>query len=93
LASCHEQSFTAHQCVRETVGFIVRKYWWETLRDDVSTFIKILLPVQKWKTGRSSVASLGDILVAQEFLDVVCVDVVGPLPLTEKGKWLFTYFY
>ena len=90
LASCHELPFTAHQCVRETVGFIVRKYWWGPLRDDVSSIIKNLITVQKWKTGRRTVAPLGDILVAQEFFDVVCVDVLGPLPLTEKGKWLFT---
>jgi len=40
LVSYHELPFTAHQGVSRTVGFINRKYWWETLRDDVSTFIK-----------------------------------------------------
>jgi hypothetical protein len=45
---------------------IGRKYWWETLRDDVSAFIKFLMPVQKWKTGRRVVAPFGDDLVAHE---------------------------
>jgi len=71
---------------------IGRKYWWETLRDDVSAFIIYLMPVQKWKTGRRSVAPLGDILVAQEFLVITSLEVVGPLPVTKKGnKYLLTY--
>jgi hypothetical protein len=75
LAICHELSYTAHQCVRET-RVIGRKYWWETLRDDVSAFIINLMSVQKWKTGRRSVAPLGDILVAQEFLVITSLEIV-----------------
>jgi len=34
---------------------------------------------------------LGDALEAHEFLDVVSLDIVGPLPVTEQGnKYLLT---
>jgi hypothetical protein len=34
---------------------------------------------------------LGDALEAREFLDVVSLDIVGPLPVTEQGnKYLLT---
>jgi len=36
----HELPFTAHQGLGRTIGFISRKYWWQTLRSDISTFIK-----------------------------------------------------
>jgi len=92
LANYHELPFTAHQGVSRTVGFISRKYWWETLRDDVSPFIKRCDACAKRKTGRRLTAPLGEALAAREFLDVVSLDVVGPLPVTEKGsKYLLTF--
>jgi hypothetical protein len=36
ITSYHDLPFTAHQGVSRTVQFISRKYWWETLRKDVS---------------------------------------------------------
>ena len=92
LVNYHELPFTAHQGVSRTVRFISRKYWWETLREDVSKFIKECEACAKTKTGRRIVAPLGDALTAQEFLDVVSLDIVGPLPVTEKGnKYLLTF--
>ena len=92
LMNYHELPFTAHQGVSRTVRFISRKYWWETLREDVSKFIKECEACAKTKTGRRIVAPLGDALTAQEFLDVVSLDIVGPLPVTEKGnKYLLTF--
>jgi transposase InsO family protein len=37
-------------------------------------------------------APLGDQLAAKEFLDLVSLDIVGPLPVTERGnKYLLTF--
>ena len=37
-------------------------------------------------------APLGDVLVAKEFLDIVSLDIVGPLPVTERGhRYLLTF--
>ena len=74
-----------------TVQFINRKYWWDTLRKDVSEFIKRCEACAKRKTGHRITAPLGA-LVAHEFLDVVSLDIVGPLPVTERGnKYLLTF--
>ena len=92
LMNYHELPFTAHQGVSRTVRFISRKYWWETLREDVSEFIKKCEACAKRKTGHRIVAPLGDALTAQEFLDIVSLDIVGPLPITKKGnKYLLTF--
>jgi hypothetical protein len=86
LTCYHELPFTAHQGVSRTVEFISRKYWWETLRSDLSAYIKRCDAYAKKKTGHRVVAPLGDALVAHEFLDVVSLDIVGPLPVTERGN-------
>jgi transposase InsO family protein len=78
--------------VSRTVAFISKEYWWETLRGDVSAFIKQCEARAKRKTGRRAIAPLGDALEALEFLDVVSLDVIGPLPVTNKGsKYLLTF--
>jgi len=92
LKCYHELPFTAHQGVSRTVEFIRKKYWWETLRSDVFAYIKKCDACARRKTGRRVVAPLGDTLIAHEFLDVVSLDIVGPLPVTEKGnKYLLTF--
>jgi hypothetical protein len=94
LTNYHELPFTAHQGVSRTVAFISKKYWWETLRGDVSAFIKQCEACAKRKTGRRAISPLGEALEALEFLDVVSLDVVGPLPVTDRGsKFLLTLVY
>ena len=44
------------------------------------------------KTGYKVKAHLGEITVAKNFLDIVSLDIVGPLPVTERGnKYLLTF--
>jgi hypothetical protein len=84
LTNYHELPFTTHQGVSRTVRY--KKYWWETLREDVSTFIKKCDACAKRKTGRRVIAPLGESIVDQEFLDVVSMDVVGPFSVTNTGN-------
>jgi hypothetical protein len=74
------------------VEFINSKHWWKTLKRDVKDYIKACDACAKRKTGHRIHAPLGDALEAHEFLDVVSLDVVGPLPVTERGnKYLLTF--
>jgi len=78
--------------VHRTLEFISRKYWWETLRCDVTKFIKECEDCAQRKTGNKVKALLAEALVATQFLDVVSLDIVGPLPVTEQGnKYLLTF--
>jgi len=44
------------------------------------------------KTGHKAKTPLGEIPVATEFLDIVSLDIVGLLPVTERGnKYLLTF--
>jgi hypothetical protein len=92
LKCYHELPFTAHQGIARTIAAIKRKYWWESLNKDVRDYINACEACAKRKTGNRIVAPPGDSLEANEFLDVISLDVVGPLPVTEKGnKYLLTF--
>ena len=92
LKCYHDLPFTAHQGVNRTIEFISKKYWWETMRQDVTEFIKRCDACSRRKTGHKIKAPLGEDLKATEFLDVVSLDIVGPLPVTEQGnKYLLTF--
>jgi len=92
LTYCHKIPFTAHQGVRRTLSFISRKYWWETMRNDVTEFINECDDIARRKTGYKVKAPLGDVFVAKEFLDIVSLDIVGPLPVTGRGhRYLLTF--
>jgi hypothetical protein len=92
LSCYHELQFTAHQGVNRTLNFISKKYWWETMRSDVTEFIRRCEACAKRKTGHRLTAPLGEALKASEFLDVVSLDIVGPLPITEQGnRYLLTF--
>jgi len=61
------------------------------MKNDVADFIKKCDACARRKTGHRVKAPLGEALEAREFLDVVSLDIVGPLPVTEKGhKFLLT---
>ena len=88
----HELPYTAHQDVHRTLEFILRKYWWETMRKDVTEFIKRCEACAKRNAGHRTTTPLGQSLEAREFLDVVSLDTVVPLPITERGnKYLLTF--
>ena len=93
LKNYHELPFTAHQGVGRTVEFIKRKYWWETLASDVREYIRQCDACARRKTGSRINAPLGDQLEAKEFLDIVSLDVVGPLPLLRKGISIYLHLW
>jgi hypothetical protein len=92
LRCYHELPFTAHQGIARTIAAIRRKYWWESLTRDVREYINACEACAKRKKGNKIVAPLGESLGAKEFLDVVSLDVVGPLPVIDNGnKYLLTF--
>jgi len=55
------------------------------MRNDVTEFISECDDCARRKTGYKVKVPLGYVLVAKEFLDIVSLDIVGPLPVTGRG--------
>ena len=56
------------------------------MKQDVNAFIQKCNDCARRKTDHKVKAPLGQIPVAKEFLDIVSLDIVGPLPVTERGN-------
>jgi hypothetical protein len=62
------------------------------MRSDVTTFIRQCDACARRKAGCRNTAPMGDALESRDFLDLVSLDVVGPLPVTNKGnRYLLTF--
>ena len=62
------------------------------MRQDVTEFKKRCDASLRRKAGHRIKASLWEIPMATEFLDIVSLDIVGPLPVSEQGnKYLLTF--
>jgi transposase InsO family protein len=62
------------------------------MRNDVTEFITGCDACSRRKTGHRSKAPLRDAVEAYEFLGMVSLDIVEPLPVTERGhKYLLTF--
>jgi hypothetical protein len=58
LKCYHELPFTAHQGIARTIAAFKRKYWWESLSEDVRNYINACEACAKRKTGIRIVAPL-----------------------------------
>lgn len=88
----HDNTFMAHQGTKRTIAAIKLKYWWPTMSSDIQEYIGSCDKCAKRKIGKSQRAPLGDAVAADDFMDTVSLDIVGPLPTTESGnKYLLTF--
>jgi transposase InsO family protein len=84
--------FTAHQGIARTIAAIKGKYWWESLSKEVTEYTNACEAYAKRKTRNRIVTPLGESIEANEFSDVVSLDVVRPLLVTENGnRYLLTF--
>jgi hypothetical protein len=86
LKESHELPFTTHQGIARTIAAIRWKYWWESLNKDVREYINACEACATRKPGNRMFALLRDPLEVNGCLDVVSLDVVGPLQVTENGN-------
>ena len=73
LKCYYELPFTTHQGVHRTKEVINKKHWWETMRQDVTQFIKGHKECIQRKTDHKAKAQLEEISVATEFLDIFLI--------------------
>ena len=86
LQQCHDSVFGAHLGINKTIDRVKQRYHWYLLRSDVKLHIQTC-PVctanrQPYRKFR---ASLANFRVGSP-MDRIGVDLMGPLPLTERGN-------
>ena len=86
LVFCHDSLFSGHMGVHRTVNQVKQRFHWPGLSKDVKVHIRSCatcnakrMPYQRFR------ATLAGFRVGAP-LDRVGIDLVGPLPVTEKGN-------
>ncbi len=82
----HNSTISGHLGVKKTVSRLQRHFYWHRLRDSVSTWIhKCAKCGARKRPICMPKAPLGDYRVGAP-MDRVATDILGPLPLTERGN-------
>ena len=73
-----------------TLEKVQAKYHWDTIRKDVIEYVKQCHSCQAVKMGKTILPPMDHIPVSDERFKDVQIDVVGPLPPSERMRYLLT---
>ena len=80
----------AHPGIKETLRRLGNRYFWTTIRKDVTDFVSKCHGCNSTKPGKTITPKLDPRPVLMpRFKDIMC-DIVGPLPMSEGYRYLLT---
>ncbi|KAK7089327.1 hypothetical protein V1264_025122 [Littorina saxatilis] len=80
----HSVPMGGHSGVTATVKKISKHYWWNGIQRDVEAFISTCEACQCFEKLKTQAPTLKQIVVVEP-LELVGIDLIGPLPLTNQG--------
>eukprot|EP01053_Blabericola_migrator_P005379 Blabericola_migrator_1__5378@NODE_2755_length_2389_cov_14_470715_g1724_i0_p2_GENE_NODE_2755_length_2389_cov_14_470715_g1724_i0NODE_2755_length_2389_cov_14_470715_g1724_i0_p2_ORF_typecomplete_len266_score13_53Integrase_H2C2/PF17921_1/1e17zfH2C2/PF09337_10/5_5e09rve/PF00665_26/5_5e03rve/PF00665_26/8_5e05DUF2293/PF10056_9/0_0066HTH_21/PF13276_6/0_07_NODE_2755_length_2389_cov_14_470715_g1724_i013002097 len=90
-----EATHTKHQQhygTRKTTNMLTERYWWPNMRTHIRHFIQECEQCQRNKSGQERRIGLQQAIQAQDAMDLVQIDAIGPLDPTEQGnRYILTY--
>jgi len=81
IKQMHDNVAAGHQEVKRTKSHIGRNFYWYDLKTDVKLYIE---QCYIYEANKKPLAPMGH-LKAGDPRDLLSIDFLGPLPLTEKG--------
>ncbi len=92
IAHYHSGVLASHQGISRTTALLKQRYFWPKMGVDIKAFVKGCVACQVTKSdGRQSRVGLTGHVTSNRPLEVVHIDVVGPLPETQDGnKYIVT---
>ena len=80
----------AHPFACSTVTFLTKKFIWHSISKDAKAWARSCVPCQQSKVHRHTESGIGSFPQPQRCFADVHIDIVGPLPLSEGYRYLFT---
>lgn len=80
----------SHPSRKTTIKMLKEKYIWDSISKDVRTWATACIPCQKSKIVRHTESGIGKFHQPSRRFGHVHVDIVGPLPLSQGSRYLFT---
>ncbi|KYB29879.1 hypothetical protein TcasGA2_TC034535 [Tribolium castaneum] len=86
----HDSPTGGHYGVDKTYSKIACRYYWPGMRRDVSDYLRTCIACQRYKASNLKPPGLLQTPVLQQRLEVISIDLFGPLPPSNCGeKWIF----
>ncbi|PAA55116.1 hypothetical protein BOX15_Mlig009056g3 [Macrostomum lignano] len=73
-----------HYGVRKTASLLTTRYFWPNMRDAIKQFCRACATCQRTKIGRHTTAGSSAFDLPSKRLEVVHIDIVGPLPVPDR---------
>ena len=80
----------SHPSRKTTVKLLKSKYVWDSIAADVKSWSTACIPCQKAKVIRHTESGIGRFSQPNRRFGHIHVDVVGPLPISQNCRYLFT---
>ena len=86
----HTSKYGGHLGFNKVLMKLQQKYYWEGMQADLKNFIQDCIPCARFKKGENRRNPLQPLRAMSPF-HMVAIDVIGPLPETDKGnKYIVT---
>ena len=90
LREYHDAPTAGHYGIARTLQKITARYFWPGMRRYVTDYLKTCLECQRFKPANTKPAGLLQTPVLRQRMEVISVDLFGPLPPGDNGeKWVF----
>ncbi len=88
MFSFHDSPFAGYLGVKKTLSRIRNRYFWSNMNKEIKMYVGQCVICEKRKTFGSSKEPLVPIDLPPRPWQLMAMDVVGPLELTERGNLL-----
>ena len=85
-----KQMHFAHRGIKETVRQIASHYYWTDMKAEITRFVQTCHNCQSNKPSKMIPPHYGQFSVPDQRFTHIHLDIVGPLPISEGYKYLFT---
>ena len=81
-----------HPSIKETTRRVSSQYYWPSLRNQVTEFVRSCHPCQVAKQSSTVNPGVGEYPIVDKRFSFIHIDVVGPLPESEGYKYLLSIY-
>ena len=92
LQLCHNSLISGHLGIKKTYAKIQHDYFWPKMSSDVKAWVECCMEcAMKKGSPHDNIGKMGH-LGSSGPLDIVACDIIGPLPITERGnRYIVTF--
>lgn len=89
IREAHDDPTSGHYGVEKVLAKLRHRYYWQTMRRDVTKHVRECVACQRYKSSNQKPAGLLQTPVPAQRFEVLAMDLFGPLPATDAGmRWV-----